>query len=457
MRKFFYIEIVLGLFAVVLYGCDEKENGSIFGMVSVAGTAEPMRGTGVALHYTSSSQGNIGALLFRTVTADDGGYEFNDVKCGEYVLRVEVPGYKLTQYKVVVESGRAARADMQVTPLEQSIPSVKTLPVTNERISGGRATLNAFIIDPGNPTYTECGFVYGTAHNPMIEDEEAIKVAVSSSGAGNYSTTITGLNQEIYYVRAFAANKNGISYGVEEKMDLTIDIPMVYVEGGGFNMGCMADFSEECDEVELPKHYVTLDDYYIGAFEITQKQWEKIMGTTLKDQIAIYPGEVHNGEGENCPMYAVNWNEAQSFCQELSRLTGKKYRLPTEAEWEYAARGGINSNNTQYSGSNQIDLVAWYDGNGFNQVHPVGEKLPNSLGISDMTGNVAEWCQDWAAQYDDGNVHNPQGPSTGDIRIVRGGSFAMPSLYSRVTARQGIPIPGRDRYGDLGFRIVREQ
>lgn len=464
MKKILYVIVttLLCLLASLWYGCKEKENikltGDIYGTVSIAGTFEPMSGTGVALHYMSPKE-DIGALLLRTTTAEDGSYEFHDIRAGVYILRVEVPGYKVTQYDVVVESGRPARADMQVTPNEKSIPQVKTLPVTNERLNGS-ATLNALIIELGNPVYSERGFVYGSMHNPILEYADVIKIVVSGDGVNEYSATIKELDLGIYYVRAYAINDEGISYGTEETIDLTIDIPFVYVEGGSFDMGCMSVFSNECGQDELPVHRVTLDGFHIGAYEITQKQWEKVMGTTIENQGNIYcPGEPHNGLGADYPMYCINWNEAQTFCQELGRITGKKYRLPTEAEWEYAARGGKKMIELQYSGSNELEHVAWYYANSNNKVHPVGGKLPNVLGIFDMTGNVAEWCQDWAAEYTKESVRNPQGPTTGSMHIVRGGSFAQEDWFCRVTMRMGLPhpaMPGRERFGDVGFRIVRE-
>lgn len=458
MKKILHVScsIALCLLMVLGYACKTEEKnpcGSIYGMVSVAGTAEPMRGTGVELYYLDASE-NCGALLLRTTTADDGSYSFEDVRAGKYLLRVEVPGYKRTEYKVVVEGGRSARADMQVKPMEKSIPSVKTNSVTNERIEGGRATLNGTIIDAGNPSYTERGFIFSRSHNPMLEDADITKVIVPSSSLAEYTTTLTGMELGLYYVRAYAINEVGVAYGMEELLDLIMDIAFVHVDGGTFDMGCMELFSNDCIEDELPVRRITLDSYDIGAFEITQKQWEKVMGSTVQDQGNIFqPGESLNGWGADYPMYCVSWEEAQIFCKELGRLTGNTYRLPTEAEWEYAARGGKKCENFKYSGGNSLDLVGWYQENGGGEVHPVGSRIPNSLGIYDMTGNVWEWCQDWGDVYDENDTWNPQGPSGGQYRVCRGGSYACNAWDCRVTRRIG-GMPS-DHYGDLGFRIVR--
>ena len=167
------------------------------------------------------------------------------------------------------------------------------------------------------------------------------------------------------------------------------------------------------------------------------------------------------GVGDDYPMYYVSWEEAQSFCEKLSAQTGKKYRLPTEAEWEYAARGGQQAGGTKYAGSNIIGNVAWYYGNSGGKAHPVGQKKPNALGLYDMSGNVWEWCKDVFDWYSSSSAVNPQGPSSGSGRVYRGGywgrdaSWIDGARYCRVSYRRSSAPDSRGN--DLGFRVVCER
>ena len=225
-----------------------------------------------------------------------------------------------------------------------------------------------------------------------------------------------------------------------------VEIPMVYVPGGTFTMGATSEQGDDAYDDESPTHQVTLDGYYIGATEITQAQWEAVMGTTLRLQRdKADPSWSLKGEGGDYPMYYVNYYDAFEFCLRLSELTGKHYTLPTEAQWEYAARGG-RSGGTKYSGSNAIDDVAWSD-----ETHPVGTKSPNALGLYDMSGNVREWCLDWYGDYPGQAQTNPQGPSGGDFRVARGGGrFSFVGEF-RVSSRF---YENPSFRGDNGFRVV---
>jgi formylglycine-generating enzyme required for sulfatase activity len=154
---------------------------------------------------------------------------------------------------------------------------------------------------------------------------------------------------------------------------------------------------------------------------------------------------------DDCPVEMVSWDDAQAFIAKLNQRTGKHYRLPTEAEWEYAARGGSKSNGYTYSGSNDLNSVAWYIDNSGSKTHPVGQKQANELGIYDMTGNVWEWCQDWFGDYGKGIAQNPPGPSTGSYRVIRGGGGNSAAPDCRVASR-GYTTGGRGLH--LGFRLV---
>ena len=160
-------------------------------------------------------------------------------------------------------------------------------------------------------------------------------------------------------------------------------------------------------------------------------------------------------EGDALPVEQVAWNDCQEFIRKLNQKTGKNFRLPTEAEWEYAARGGKKSNGYKYAGSNDIGSVAWYTNNSDSKTHPVKGKSPNELGLYDMSGNVWEWCSDWYGSYSSGSQTNPQGPSSGSLRVLRGGSWRSNAGYCRVSYRY-FGGPG-NRYFDSGFRLALPQ
>jgi formylglycine-generating enzyme required for sulfatase activity len=217
---------------------------------------------------------------------------------------------------------------------------------------------------------------------------------------------------------------------------------MVNVVGGTFTMGCTSEQGSECQDDERPAHQVTLSDFSIGKYEVTQAQWLAVMGSNP----SYFSG------CESCPVEAVSWDDIQSFLSKLNSMTGKNYRLPTEAEWEYAARGGSQSGGYKYSGSNDLATVAWYDDNSGSKTHPVGQKSPNELGLYDMTGNVWEWCQDLHDDYSSGSQSNPRGPSWGIFRVYRGGSWNSFATGTRVSFRHGFSRGFRDV--DLGFRLA---
>jgi len=223
------------------------------------------------------------------------------------------------------------------------------------------------------------------------------------------------------------------------------EIEMVFVKGGTFTMGCTAEQGSDCESDEKPAHTVTLSDFYIGKYEVTQKQWVAIMGSN--------PSRFKGCD--DCPVESVSWNDIQEFIRILNQKTGKQYRLPTEAEWEYAARGGaelVEAPQTNYAGSNNIDKVAWYNGNSGGKTHPVGGKKPNELGLYDMSGNVWEWCSDWYGSYSRGHHFNPNGPLSSTYRIVRGGSWGSRSNYCRITLRGNYTPDRRGHYH--GFRLA---
>jgi formylglycine-generating enzyme required for sulfatase activity len=243
------------------------------------------------------------------------------------------------------------------------------------------------------------------------------------------------------------------SYVEDARCDL--DMKMIYVKGGTFQMGATSEQGYDVDKDEKPVHTVTLESYYIAECEVTQAQWCKVMGTSIYQQHgkAATSWSMYGVDDDN-PMYYVNWYEAQEFCRRLSQMTGKHYTLPTEAQWEYAARGGKKSKGYRYSGSNNIGDVAWYDNFSYGRTNPVKQKQPNELGLYDMSGNVWEWCSDWRRDdyYWSSPQNDPMGPSSGRGRVLRGGSWNSIAKRCRASYRGYYDPSNRDN--NLGFRVV---
>jgi len=271
-----------------------------------------------------------------------------------------------------------------------------------------------------------------------------------------------GLRRTIQVTQAGAITFNNYSETINGQ-----NLSMIAVQGGTFTMGCTSEQGSNCGSDELPAHQVTLSDFYIGKYEVTQGQWRAIMGNSP----SYFP------RGDNYPVEQVSWNDivgtsgatmviknityyANGFIYKLNQLTGKQYRLPTEAEWEYAARGGRSSSGFKYSGSNTVGDVAWYwdnipsqsSGNSGYGTQLVGTKASNELGIHDMSGNVYECCSDWFGAYSSNAQTNPTGPSSGYYRVDRGGSWYDGAVRVRVSYRIYVAPDVHNLY--LGFRLA---
>ena len=220
-----------------------------------------------------------------------------------------------------------------------------------------------------------------------------------------------------------------------------IDFDMVLVEGGSFLMG-----NEQGADLEKPVHKVILSDFYIGKFEVTQKQWTQVMGNNPSEDFIC----------DDCPVIYVSYYDVKKFIEKVNSLSDKHYRLPTEAEWEYASRGGKLSKGYLYSGSNNPRDVAWYAANSNSELHPVGQKKPNELGIYDMSGNVWEWANDLISYtyYEESPAENPKGPDSGNCNAIRGGCFIDSPVRLSVTLR-GHEFPDK-RFSILGFRLATD-
>jgi formylglycine-generating enzyme len=251
---------------------------------------------------------------------------------------------------------------------------------------------------------------------------------------------------------------------------------MVLVHGGTFTMGCTSEQGSECEKYENPSHQVTLHDFYLGQYEVTARgfkafidatnyrtdaekegysiifngiKYERKDGVNWRHDIA---GNIWPTKDYNHPVIHVSWNDAVAYCEWLAGRTGKKYRLPTEAEWEYAARGGQQSKHYKYAGGDELNDVAWCIYNSGSKTHPIGGKKANELGLYDMSGNVFEWCQDWYGTYSSASQTNPSGAGTGSLRVFRGGGWSGPTWGCRVSNRDGRTLTYRNN--SFGFRLA---
>jgi len=228
-------------------------------------------------------------------------------------------------------------------------------------------------------------------------------------------------------------------------LTFTDGLELVFVEGGTFTQGSDGTIKKD----EAPAHQVTLSDYYIGKYEVTQKQFKDVTG-----RFPSIPPAATEGLGDDFPVYYVTYADAQEFLTKLSAKSGKHYRLPTESEWEFAARGGNKSKGYQYSGSDNPYEVTKYYGTGGN-TWEVGFSVPNELGIYDLSGNVYEWTSDWYGAYSAEAQTNPTGPATGEERVARGGTFINVPTGLRVSARYKYPENAQEKA--LGIRVAHSE
>jgi len=252
-----------------------------------------------------------------------------------------------------------------------------------------------------------------------------------------------------FEVRASSMNESEIPR--DSVFEFSMD--MVLVRGGTFKMGCTDEQGSDCKSDEKPSHNVTLTDFYMGIYEVTQAQWKAVMRNNPSDF----------NDCDSCPVEQVSWNDVQDFLKKLKEMTDKTYMLPTEAQWEFAARGGAStvlSGTYAFSGSNNIEDIAWFTENAFNigntypnyGTHNVGTKKSNFLDLYDMSGNVGEWCSDLYGNYNRNDQTNPKGPGTGTMHVIRGGAWDSLEADCRVSSRNKLP-PDK-RTNAVGFRLV---
>ena len=415
---------------------------------------------------TVSARGFCWSSTTETPTVTNSSYTTNGSGLGSF--SADVTGLKAsTQYYVRAyatnEAGTAYSEMLSFyTSVEEQpeivLPTVTTSDVTD--ITSNSATCGGNVTSDGNGTVTARGICWSISQNPTIEDDKTN----DGGGTGSFASQILNLVPNTqYYVRAYATNEKGTVYG-ELKSFVTllgdedenlgtnqtfnvngVSFTMIAVEGGTFQMGATSEQGSDAYSGESPIHSVTLSSYYIGETEVTQELWESVMGNNP----SYYSGYPQR------PVESVSWNDCQEFITKLNNLTGKNFRLPTEAEWEYAARGGNKSKGYKYSGSNTIGDVAWYDGNSSSRTHDVKTKQVNELGIYDMSGNVWEWCQDWYGSYSSGSQTNPTGPTSGTFRVFRGGCWDCSAKYCRVSYRDDFNPDYKFDY--LGLRLCLSQ
>ena len=337
------------------------------------------------------------------------------------------------------------------------IPTITTNAIAVADIDFTSAVANFTITNPSTASIYAAGIAYSSSNTtPTIANGY---VAHSSTGnlAGNYTLNITSLiKNTLYYIRGWINIGSTIYYGNTQSFTTkllpnsvtNIDNTMVTVPAGSFTMGAtseqLANNGDGFSVLWSPTtQQVTLSSFKICKFEVTQQLWQDVMGSNP----SYFTGNLQR------PVERVSWNDCQTFITKLNQLTGKNYRLPTEAEWEYAARGGANSTYSYiYSGGNTLNLVAWNINNSNSQTQTVGTKQANALGLYDMSGNVWEWCNDWYGNYSNTAVANPQGPATGSNRVIRGGSWNSYGSDLRVSIRNDYG-PSFSHYA-IGIRLA---
>ena len=293
-----------------------------------------------------------------------------------------------------------------------------------------------------NDWYSSTYYTSESQTNPTGPDSGSSRVR--RGGSWNYSENTCRVSYRGNTTPSFRYNYLGLRLCLSADESFTVNgvsFAMVPVAGGTFTMGATAEQGSDASEDEKPAHQVTLSSYMIGKTEVTQELWEAVMGSN--------PSEF---KGSNLPVEHVSREDCQTFIRKLNALTGKNFRLPTEAEWEFAARGGNNSRGYKYSGSNTVSNVAWYKDNSSSTTHPVATKAPNELGIYDMSGNVEEWCNDGYGDYTSTSQTNPTGPNSGSSYVYRGGSWGDDAGDCRVSDRNFFAPLYRNSY--LGLRLA---
>ena len=354
-----------------------------------------------------------------------------------YKVEVRLDGYRPQQQSVTL-SEKESRT-LTFPALQQIVGSlnVNYRPLGSEVLVDGRrlgTSPNIFrdipvgshrveIRKEGYQPFTQSVTITENKQTDLTGSLTAITTASSGNAGSSVNSGLSGQSRETFTV-------NGVSF------------TMIRVDGGTFKMGATKAQDSDAYDDESPVHEVTLSTYMMGETEVTQALWQAVMGSNPSK----FTGDPSR------PVERVSWNDCQEFLKKLNALTGKTFRLPTEAEWEYAARGGSKSRKTKYSGGSDIGSVAWYTDNSGSKTHPVKGKVSNELGIYDMSGNVYEWCSDLYGMYSSSSQTNPKGASSGSYRVLRGGGWYCSARRCRSTNRISY-TPGYSN-SNLGLRLA---
>jgi formylglycine-generating enzyme required for sulfatase activity len=282
------------------------------------------------------------------------------------------------------------------------------------------------------------GVPNGTVSGTRFLKAGSHTVRLTANGYEDYSQTINVSSSSCSFTLNMKKKESILSPVLQNLVN-----NMVRVEGGTFTMGATSEQGSEANSDEKPAHQVTLSSFSIGKYEVTQEEWETVMGSN--------PSKF---KGAKRPVECVSWDDCQDFIRKLNALTDKRFRLPTEAEWEYAARGGNRSQGYKYAGGNSIGSVAWYTDNAGSETHPVGQKQSNELFLYDMAGNVWEWCQDWydSSYYGKSPSTNPVNNTSASRLVIRGGSWFEFARFCRVSNRSCVKHGFRGC--NLGLRLA---
>ena len=442
MKRLIIYTVLLTLFCHCKDDDEEKETPAITGL-----TVTEITDTAAQCSFTITLAGEVqkaGVIydLYYSLPEDAPEVTTTSIAGGNISLTMTgLDNNTYYYYKAYITTKEGKTVNSTVNSFKTELPPLYVSPTTIE--TPYRAGIFQFDVIAKN-AWTITSSQSWCAVQPDSGDgdsEITVSVSVTENLSGvprNAILTVTdgNLSQEVTVEQSFLTRSN-------------IEPEMVFVAGGAFNMGCTSEQNSDCYNDEIPVHQVTVNDFYLSKYEVTQAQWREVMG---------YNHSYFTGD--SLPVENVSWNEVQEYITQLNTLTGKQYRLPAEAEWEFAARGGNKSMGYMYSGSHTVDAVAWFWNNIPSQTmgvegygtQPVGTKSPNELGLFDMSGNVFEWCSDWYGAYDDSTQTNPAGPLSGVYRVVRGGSWNSGHRDAYVSSR-GFIIPEL-RYNYLGFRLA---
>lgn len=409
-----------------------------------------------------TQRGTVWDLTNNPTLDNNAGFTNDGTGTGSFVSNItdlnELTTYYYRAY-AVNDKGIGYGEVKQLQTIEVFLATIQTADATH--LTSNLASSGGTILDDGNGIFTAVGVCWNTSGNPTLENN----IGFSTDGieAGSFTSQIKDLDEETtYYVAAYATNQKGTAYGTVKNFTTTKFLEMVSIPGGSMQMGSNDGLADQ-----QPIHAVTVSSFQMSKFEVTNSEYSIYLNNIGASSDGSFLGtEYIDMDDPNCDIVYVN-NEfipkdskGDYPVVQVSFYGAKGFaewaggRLPTEAEWEFAARGGNSSTGNIYSGSNTVGIVAWHNGNTLS-TKPIGQKAANELGLYDMSGNVMEWCNDWYYfyYYAESPATNPLGPASGSNRVVRGGSWQVNFEYAKVAHRHRSHLDATS--SDLGFRIVK--